>query len=70
MAMILLPDGIPFAEKTCSFCNGEYLSFALDAGTSRLLEKVEGVEGGYRLHECDEMLQAMEQAIETLTGGS
>ena len=68
MAMILLPDGTPFEKKTCPFCDGEYLSVVLDAGTCASVEKVEGVAGGYRLHECDEMLQAMEQALEVLTG--
>ena len=66
--IILLPKSTVFEKKECSFCHEECLSVALDAETSQFVEKAEGVEDGYRLHECDKMMQAIERAIETLTG--
>lgn len=66
--IILLPKGTVFEKSVCSFCHQEQLVGILDAGTSGFIEKAEGIEDGYRLHECEPMLQAMEHAIEVLIG--
>lgn len=57
-----------FEKRVCSFCHQEQRVAILDAETSRFIEKAEGIEDGYRLHECEPMLQAIEQAIEMLEG--
>lgn len=67
MAMVLLPDGFVSddTKKECPFCQQEYFSVVI-RGRSCGLDKVEGVEGGYRPHECKEMMQAVEQLFDKL----
>lgn len=48
---------LTWAAKECPF---------VIQGQTGGFDKVEGVEDGYRPHECDEMMQALERAFQLL----
>ena len=63
--IITMPKDTAFEEKECLFCKKTYLTVVIQGQTVGF-DKVEGVEDGYRHHECDEMMQALEQAFALL----
>ncbi len=67
MAMVLLPNGAALDEKECPFCGETYFAVSI-RGRICGFDKAEGVEDGYRPHECDEMMAALERLL-IIAGG-